>query len=1426
MNRAVNFKFLACLLGAAVASGTGVHFLHAYQVKRNAGALLEQANRAEKEGRSDQAAEYLSHYLAYAPADNDARARYAFLLDRSAKSRRAQERVFLLFERVLEREPGRADARRRQAQIAFSLGRYADAEGHLRQLRGDAPADAEVEELLGKCQAARGKYAEARASLAGAVKLAPDRVSSYVLLAGLLRRHPHEVRARQETLEDVRGLADRAMDDLVRANPAAFRAYLARANYRREHGAGDAKQRAEAAELDLREARRLAPDEADVVLLSAEVAGQRGDVGQAGEYLRAACAKKPADPRLYRRLAALELQGGHPAQAVAALRQGLELLPGHPDLQWELADALIEAGQAEQAAEAVGRLRKETYRSGLLDYLRARLLIGERKWLDAAGLLEGAYPLLLADAPLAQRVGLLLARCYERLGDTDKAYAAYHRVLGLNGKSAAARLGAARVLTVMGQAPEALVQYRQVLRFAAGRADVPAAALTEMAGLLITLNLQAERADWAEVNELLDQAEKVAPAADVAILRAEVLAAQNDFDGARSALVRAADGKAPRPAEIWVALAALEDTQGHAEAALALLRQAERQLGDRVELRLARARHWAERKGGGARQELDRLLAGPEKFTAEERQRLLRGLAAAYGRVGATAEAQRLWGELAGQLPNDLGVRVAQFDLALGAGDAAAVERVVADLRRVEGEEGTIWRYARAASLIRQARQGDAGALDEAEALLALVAARRPKWSRVPLCEGQVKELRKQPDAALARYLRALQLGERGPLAAERAISLLYERHRYAEAYEVARGLPRQTRLSAPLQKLVAELALQAVDDKDRALVLAEKAVAAGSTDYRDHLWRGRMLWLSGRTREAEPAFRKALELADNVPDTWVALVQYLAATGRKDEARRTVERAEGKLPRDKAALALAQCYEAVERRDRARELYQAALAAGPDDVPTLQGVAGFCLRSGTPQGLQEARGHLKKIMALTAKDPWAAAGARRLLAILLSAGGDYQESRQALELLGLRGGPGAHDEAETAPVQEVRARVTVLALSPDRQERRQAIPLLERLVEGKTATPEDQFLLAQLYEATGDWPNARKTLLKLLSQPQGDSPRNVAHFALSLVRHEEPQEAQAWLDRLDQRKQGAGAPLPREARAEATEAKARLLKARGRGREAIEFLTAYAGEEGVSPAAVAGLLESLQEPEAAERLFRRYAEDGKAKRPEAVLTLAQFLGRRQRVTEALDLCEGAWRTCPPAAVAQACLYVLSAGPVTPPQLARVEGWLRAAPKGPQSAAVLAALAHVESLRGNYAESEAAYRKAIADNAGDPRARAMALNNLAFLLALRGGDGPTALDLVQRACKLGGPRPGFLDTRAVVRLAMGDSRQAVKDLEEAVAAAPSASAYFHLARAHAEAQDRQAARRAWAQAKALGLGPAALHPLERTAYDRLASQLD
>ena len=72
--------------------------------------------------------------------------------------------------------------------------------------------------------------------------------------------------------------------------------------------------------------------------------------------------------------------------------------------------------------------------------------------------------------------------------------------------------------------------------------------------------------------------------------------------------------------------------------------------------------------------------------------------------------------------------------------------------------------------------------------------------------------------------------------------------------------------------------------------------------------------------------------------------------------------------------------------------------------------------------------------------------------------------------------------------------------------------------------------------------------------------------------------------------------------------------------------------------------------------MYRWFATNAKeAKEPEAVLTLARYLGRRKRTREALDVCELAWENCPAVAVAEASVAVLHDGQPDEEQFQRVE---------------------------------------------------------------------------------------------------------------------------------------------------------------------------
>jgi tetratricopeptide (TPR) repeat protein len=1414
--RKLNVKRLACLAGVVALFGGSTYFLHGFQVKRNAGALLQQADRAEQEDHPDKAADLLDRYLRLAPGDVDALARYGSLLDTLADRTgrvRLRTEAFFVLDRVVNRRPEAEDVRRHLVRIAMdpTMRRFTDAQDHLKTLLDKHPNDEELETLRARCLEAEGKFEEAGDEYNTAKKHAREhgkpRVELYVRLANLLRH-----RLSQD------GEADRVLDEMVEVIEKApgadaglkAHAYLARGRSYQDRGS------LTAAAQDVARARALAADDADVLLESAEVARDlarpdngadeahaRAGLDEARQYVRRGLDLHPKDVRLYQALARIELQAGKPPEAIACLRRGIQAFPDEGQLYWSLAELLLDAGETGEVSQLAADMRTKRFSGTILDYLDARVLAGKGEWLQAARALERVLPALerspaLADA--ARQGALALGRCYERLGDLDRRYAAYQRAVNLDPLWVPGCLGIGSTLVAMGKLDEALDTYQRIIPRAPGARVVVARLL-----VLRNLSLPPDRRDWKEVQDLLKQAERTVPGSvDVPLLQADVAAAQGQLDQAQLVLEQALPQK-PKQVEVRIALANLAERRGKEEEALAAFDTAERDLGDSVELRLARAGYWARHDESKEHRQLSRLTEGLDHFSADDQDRVLRGVAQAFVQVGDNATAAKLWGAVAQRQPNDLGLRLVLFDLAQQAGDDAAMDRCLGEMQAIEGPEGSLWRYGKVSRLVRQVQKGNKELLPEARALLADLGKRRPTWGRVPATEGLLDELAGEPDLAIDAYKRAVDLGDQRPPTVLRLVQLLSGRNRAEEADRVLRKLPDYVTLSGPLQRLSAEIAFQN-QDYGQALERAKRTAAADSNDYREHLWLGQVYWANDKKAEAEAAFAKALQLAPDKPEVWVASVSFLAASDRKKEAEARLAEAEHKLSGDKAALALAKCYEMLGRWDDARKRYAGALKDRPEDVNTLHAAALFYWGHGQAE---EARQCLETLSSLKDKAPTEAAWAQRLLTVLIALDGDPRKAQKALAALDQTevGKEGQLSVGERA--QNQRTRAVVLAVQRDFGKRLEAIKILEAMKEGGRLDPEDRFLLAELYEAAGEWPRAREEMMSLLGS-RSASPAFLLRMAGSFLRENELDAARTCLGQLKKAAPQALATLAVEAR---------VLKAEGKVSQAVDLLKQYAGTDGANPLQVAAALEQIKGSEA-EEYYRKYV--AQSKQPESALVLGAYLGRQNRADEALDLCERAWATCRPEAVAFASVAVLYDVQATPAQCRRVELWLnQASAKEGLTPALTFDLASLRNLQGRYQEAEALYRK-VTDQ---PKPTPEALNNLAWLLAFRNDRGGEALEVINRAVAAVGPLPGLLDTRGVVELRVGQFDKALQDLQSAVTLNPDAAGYFHLAQAYLAARKRDEAARALRKAEGLGLKRESLHPLERDAYEPVRAAL-
>jgi tetratricopeptide (TPR) repeat protein len=535
--------------------------------------------------------------------------------------------------------------------------------------------------------------------------------------------------------------------------------------------------------------------------------------------------------------------------------------------------------------------------------------------------------------------------------------------------------------------------------------------------------------------------------------------------------------------------------------------------------------------------------------------------------------------------------------------------------------------------------------------------------------------------------------------------------------------------------------------------------------------------------------------LAPKVPETWLALVKYLAAAKRGPDAEKVIEQAGRQLPAEQRSLTLGSCFEAIGQVDRAGQEYQQAQKAQPANSAVLKAVARFYLRTGLTN---EAEQLLRRLLSKAGSGDSHPAGSdsnwvRHQLALVLAHRSEY---REALALLGLefnKTGNIVELTIHSSP-EDLRIRAQILALLDSRSSRERAIAYLDELNRMHALTAEDQFLLARLYEANGSQEKARITIRGLASS-FNSNPAYLAYYSRCLLNHHDLDDADRFIDQLEQlekaRKVETGA-------FGSTELRVQLLESRGENRKALALLETQARQPSAGPS--------------------------------VIITLISSLARQKRWTDALELADRAWDHCPPEAIGGISVALLRdwSGMTQPKEefFARIERRLRTAMQAnPHSANIPLQLADLLQIRNQLNEAESLYRQIVSQHGRN----VMALNNLAWLLALKPEKAQEALVHINRAIEVGGPLPHLLDTRALVNLTLGQSGPAIADLEQALTESPNSPngfRYFHLARAYRLSGNTEAAGQAFRKAAEYGLELDQLHPIERLAYREMVKDYE
>jgi tetratricopeptide (TPR) repeat protein len=1443
--------------------------LHNWQAQRQAGLFLAKAQEAEGEHNLGKALDFYGRYVLLVPKDIDALSQYGTLL----ADAHAYDRASHAFEAVLRRDSTRSEVRLKAVKAAMASGRMSDARDHLENyLLKESPDDAELLDLEGRCLKRAGEYAAAGRALEASIAKDPKRLSAYAQLIGVLSTYSNDLdidrqkwlaglpsALQAKLLEDkdwAEKTADYWADRMVEANLKDPQAYLIR-GYRR-----CGREMFDGAVRDAESALKLHADDIGGLHLAAISCQAAKQLDKAREYAIRGIAIAPHDYRMYEVLAQLELSKQQPDEALKWLKKGVDA-EGPPMLWWRLGSLQLAKGKFADARETAEALRTKAFPPAQVqatqigpglyaDLLDAQIEQVQGHWVNAAKRFS-SLGLELKSAPdLAKQAYYSLGKSYDQLADPKKALDAYRQAVDADPMWVPGREAVAAGLASLGRIPEALEEQNSLTKLK----DAPPAAWAELVRLSImnTSRLPVDQRDWGTATDQLARfAMQAGTTAAVPVLRAELFVAQNK-DADAEKLITAERDKDPKEITFWLAGIDLAIRGKHWDQANQLLEGAAKQFGDRVPLRLARANYLARKGEKDSGEVLRKLGEKSKEFSRQDQQRLWRGMLPAVLAVKDFFQAQQLCRLLMAEYPDDLRVRLELFDLAAQAKDFQLMDTALDEIQRVESG-GPIWHYASAFRLMLSVESGrpttsnetakspqiDKSRLADLETAsehLEKALILRPSWSRVLMLQGLIHEELGHDDAALAKYRDAVNQGETSPEVARRALRLRFAKGEYSAANELLHQLEgQQVPFNIELFREQSRV-LGGLQDYSAALQPAERA-AADSNDYRDYLWLGQLLGVLRRRDDAEKAFLQAITLKEKAPETWVALVRFYVDGKQNALAEKALASARVKIPADEAPLALAECLEILKKPDEAGQQYALAMKQKPDDPNIVRSVALYYIRKGE---LASAAEQLTRIVGRKINaSPEQIADARGALARVRGDQGGYHNVLEAVRLV---------DEnlaAAPASASNLSLKARLLLALPEPARRREATNLLENLVEDrKNASADDRFRLAQFYLASGDWSKARPQMLALLlSQAKQPPPQYVAVYAQALLDHDELEEARPWVDRLEE----IAASDPRtsqfsEAQLNAAQVRAVQLRAEvqyrgGKIDETLATLASFVNKAQTgSPDHLTRMLSSAVQLEAlaarvpkppsgdakqvmehaaavalqqAERGYRKCAADD----PKQGFVLVGFLARQKRVDEALKQAEETWKSVELSPIAAASELLMRQPKITPTQLERLDTLLSAAlEKHSRAPALLFVAGKLRDVQGKYPEAEANYREIIKNDAKN----VAALNELAWLLALRGQQLDDAHELIQRAIDLAGPQIALLDTRANVELAIGQLEKALADMQTVIDAQPAANRYFHLAVAqHKLGRDAEAAE-TLKKAKPMQLGPNSLHPLERTAY--------
>ncbi len=1328
----INWKLVIILVVALAVFVPAALLLHAWQKNTKAERALPQGEQAYAAGEWEKAADFFGTYL-NTYADNVAIwMKYA---DSHLKVRPLRQNnlshAFAAYGTVLRLDKSNDDAMNRLARLCLrpDWWRPIDANDRIVQYlalnKKDSPL---LRRLRGIALIGQRRFNDAAVVLTGLIKDHPEEVQAYEVMAQLAE-------ARRE---DVNLPAVNWPDEAVKRNPTSALAYALRASFRLSRDRDP-----NAAKADLNKALTLDLSDTTVHLRVIRELLNARELDKAKANLDILLAKLPKDELIcpdvvelpkdlvvWQYLAEWALRSGSVAEMQKIARAGMdELKVKNVDFLPAAAELYIGAGQLQDAESCVARMREKGISPPDVAYLQGALYQKRGQPSKTVALWEEAITL---GYRAAGQLRMELAGVLAQMGDLQSAAEQMRILITENPTSVRPRLALITLLVQARDWPGVQEQCGQVKLLDPRNGEVSLMELQAQMQLLAAgRESPTDDASWRTIEQRLAQLDEVNKGAPrVKLLRAQAAMLQNKLGDAFPLLDELQKSGF---SELGVNLlrAQLLTAQKKETEAVALLQKTVVKFPQEFEP----VRNLAALLSQiGKQAECETLVKGRIEGATEPslRRRFTLLLSDLYGAWGKADECQKLLADMAAQTPEDIQIRRRMLAQERVARDLPEAQKIIDQIKAVEGERGWQWRYEQA-KVWYSSKEFETRYAEIVKLLKANLQA-QPGNQASRLLLAMAYEKHGELQLAVTAYQEVLDHAQDDMNVIVRLVAALNKMGDAARAQEILDRVGDRKASSRIIEVLDFESKRQLGDWESASKVLEQLAMD-DPNDTAVNLTLAGLFVRQKRYSEAQAILDRLRAKAAGSVEFADTQARLYVEQGRGEAAIKMCDDAIASHGDVSAYRLRARINSLLGRPVQAIEDVQKALTRDPNDLPTMQLAASLYISSGDRTLIARARELLERASAAHPADLDLKYSRARLL-LLKNTAPDNAQARQLLMEV-TKGRPRSPDAWEQLGWMDLREG------QPGRA--------IDVALEGLRYNPKEKRLL----------------LLKAQGEAARSSPIQAVPTLTALV-EQDPNDTDVVLQLADV-----------YIRADRADKALELLQQR------IGNLTG-ADRRRCQVAQAAALYRSGQ-AEAATKQFTTLAQ-AEPNDPMPVLTLARLLLSDKRWTELGQLTTD-WATSHPKDIGVATNVAewLAQTQGGPEATALTESLLRLTlQRNPKYSYGMYLLAVLLQSNGQNAEAVKLNRQALQI---DPN-NVIVMNNLAWLLCEDQKQYAEALSLATRGYKLSPDYCDLIDTLGVVRYRMGDYKAAVDVLNEClkkcVAGRPLiVQTRFHLGRTYA-----------------------------------------